>query len=73
MADLLVYRENVRELANWNEGVWCFLPSRMGGAKAVHFTEEPALADLHVCFVESRSMSGWMKHHPLKGKIALKR
>ncbi len=69
VADLLVYKDEGKVSSLHNEGVWYFVGDRAPSAKKIHFTKKPGYKNLKVCFVPSKGLSGWLKHHQLKGRL----
>ncbi|MXU64571.1 DUF6150 family protein [Oceanomicrobium pacificus] len=69
LADLLVYRDTSQAAAMNDEGLWCFLPSRISAKTAVHFSDHNDFADLRICYVADRHHAGWLKNHPLAGQL----
>lgn len=72
LADLCVYRAESASEAKWSDAVWQVVDEGRGDT-SVHFTDTPARADLRVHFVSDKTLSGWMKRHPLKGRLSRRR
>lgn len=68
-ADLLVCRVESRSPARGNDELWCFVESSSIADSKICFVNSRNTADLLICYVNSRSVAGWVKDHPLKGKI----
>jgi hypothetical protein len=69
VADLLVCRSEAAFMAQKNEGIWCTVPAYRHGIRTVHFTRDAGAAQLRVCFVDQPSLAGWIRNHPLKGRL----
>ncbi|WGS52883.1 DUF6150 family protein [Paraburkholderia sp. D15] len=67
-ADLLVCRVNSYGLAV-GDALWCITPDR-GNATSVAFCSE-GMAQLKVCFVQTRGEAGWVhdRPHPWRGRL----
>ena len=70
-ADLLVYQNDEAQSEAHSEGVWSFVKSRENAHASVYVTPPGrGGASLRICYVKTPSLSGWMRGHKLKGRLA---
>lgn len=68
-ADLVVYVTNYRQEALGKEEIWHFTEYRSEAGAKVFVTENRSEADLIVYRSSYKSEAGWIKAHPLQGKL----
>ncbi|WP_423750377.1 DUF6150 family protein [Enterobacter hormaechei] len=65
----MVCRVESRSVSQGMDGLWCEVTSRSVASSKVKFVTSRSSADLLICYVTLRSVAGWTREHPLKGKL----
>ena len=70
-ADLLVHRDDAAVSEAHSEGIGSFVNNRENAHAAV-YVAPPGRggASLRICYVKTPVLSGWMRAHKLKGRLA---
>lgn len=69
LADLLVWHTNEQGAARGDDGAWCYVEHSGLASSRVWFVDSRGNADLTICLVSSRGLSGWRGSHALMGRL----
>ena len=68
-ADLLVFVTDSHGVSFGKEEVWSYVEREGESNIKLFWDETTPVSDLNVCFVDNLGVAGWMKEHPLKGRL----